>query len=79
MSHFHVDDEFKNLINRIFESGLINRDFHLTNFDNRKLGLTKIVDKYLSGKAKISNNINFEESLKNLSNIDEKLSITIDD
>ena len=42
-------DEYKNLIDKIFKFGFMNGDLYLTNFDNKELGMTKIVNKY-SGK-----------------------------
>ena len=57
----------------------MDRDLHLTDFGNQKVGSTKCVDKYLLEKAKISNNINFGKSIKNLANIDGKLNIFIGD
>ena len=50
MGHFHIGDEYKNLISKIFQYGLMDGDLHLTHCDNRQLGSTKIADKYLAEK-----------------------------
>ena len=45
--HIYIGDEYKDLIDNIFKSGLRNEDLHHTNFDNRKLGLANIISNYL--------------------------------
>ena len=50
MGYFHIGDEYKNLISKIFQYGLMDGDLHLTHCDNRQLGSTKIADKYPAEK-----------------------------
>ena len=38
VGHFHIGDEYKNLISKIFQYGLMDGDLHLTHCDNRQLG-----------------------------------------
>ena len=38
VGYIYIDDEYKDLIGKIFKYGLTNRDLHLSNFDNRQLG-----------------------------------------
>ena len=45
---FHIGNDCKNLIDKFLKFGLMDRDFHLTNLDNRKTGLSKMVNKYLA-------------------------------
>ena len=47
MKYFYIGGEYKNVINKIFKFGLLDRDLYLTNFDNQQLGLTKAVNKLI--------------------------------
>ena len=47
MDHAYIGDKHKGLIDNIFKFRLRDGDLHLTKFDNRKLGLTNIVNNYL--------------------------------
>ena len=58
VGYFYIVDEYKNLIYKILKFELINGDLHLTNCDNRKIGLSKIVNKNL-----VQKNINTNNSL----------------
>ena len=48
--YLYIGDEYKYLIAKIFKLGLMDGDLYLTNFDNRQLVLTKVIDKYLGEK-----------------------------
>ena len=72
MHHRYIDDEYKDLINKIFTYGL------KENFDNR-ICLKNIVNKYLQEKDTdvYENQIIFDRSIKNLADIDNKKSIIL--
>ena len=55
-----IENVHQREIANIFKYGLMDRDFHLTNFDNRQLGQTNIVITYLE-----KNNIDVDERLFN--------------
>ena len=55
-------------------------DLHLTKFDNQKVGLSKIVHKYI-GEKNIDVHgglLNFDKTMKNLANLDNKIYMIID-
>ena len=76
MGYFHIGDEYKNLISKIFQYGIMDGDLHLTHCDNRQLGSTKIVDKYLAEKNiyVYDRLFNFEKPIKTLANTENKIS-----
>ena len=43
VEYFYIGDEYNNLIGKIFKFRLMDGDLHLTNFDNWKLGLIKML------------------------------------
>ena len=55
-------------------------DLHLTKFDNQKVGLSKIVHKYIGEKnIDVQDGLlNFEKAMKNLANLDNKINMIID-
>ena len=65
------------MIDRIHKHGFIGLDLHLTNFDNRQIGLAYIIKNYLKEiNIGVDNNFcNFEKSIKNLANIHNKMTI----
>ena len=80
VSYFYIGNKSNNLIDKIFKQGLIDRDQHLTNFDNRQLGFTNIIKNYLKEKNDGVDNkfFSFEKSIKNLENIHDKANIMSD-
>ena len=67
------------MIGEIYKYGLTNGDLHLSNFDDRQLGFTNIVQKYL-GEKNIDTDyrlLDFEKSIKGLANIDDKINMII--
>ena len=56
MGYFYIADEYQNLINKI-KFGIVYGDLYLTNFDNQKIGLSKVVNKDL-----VQKNINADNS-----------------
>ena len=71
MGYFYIVDEYKNLINKI-KFGIVYGDLYLTNFDNQKIGLSKLVNKDL-----VQKNINADNSfiLRNPQKIWQMLTI----
>ena len=55
-------------------------DLHLTEFDNRKLALTNIIDSYLRKNIDVNVGLfNFEKLIKVLSDVDNRIHGIIDD
>ena len=44
VKYSYIGDEYENLIGKVLKFGLMDCDLQLTNSDNQKLGLTKIVN-----------------------------------
>ena len=80
MHHGSIGDEYKNITANIFKFRLKDGDLHVTDFDNQHLRLADIVNKYLREKnIDVCNRLfNFEKSIKNLVNIDDKTNMVID-
>ena len=59
MGFCYIGKKYKNLINEIFNEELLGSDLHLKNFNSKNPVLTNIVNKYLAGKNKYLDHINF--------------------
>ena len=79
VGYFYIDDKYKNLIDKTFRFALMDEDFHFTNFDNRKIGSSKVVNKYLGEINFVLDNalFNFKKLIKILANIDNKINMVI--
>ena len=72
MKYYYIGDEYKDLINRIFKSGLTDWDLCLTIFDSCQLDLKVSLKIIWKNKNVGVENIafSFEKSIKDFSNID---------
>ena len=80
VNHSNIGDEYKDLINNILKYRLKDRALSFTEFDNRKLGLTNIVNNCLEKKdIDVDDRLfTFEKSIKRLSVIDNRINGVID-
>ena len=75
VNHSYIDDEYKDLINNILKYRLKDRALSFTEFDNRKLDLTNIVNNYLEKKdIDVDDRLfTFEKPIKRLSVIGNRI------
>ena len=68
----YIGKEYNKLIERIFNIELIDSDLHLKNFSSQNHAVINIVDKCLVERKKHLDHIDFNKSIKNLANVDNK-------